>query len=630
MEGQDEKNGAASDNQTPQQSNPQQIPQSTSPACNQNETVLRDLVGSPRPQAPVPTSVTHNGRVYVHYTSGPSRTAAAIMDSAEVGMDADSLAEDTETTESSATTVVCDSRFFCATPENPDNLDHLDSLDQISGADDNSDLDPQTTTRSLGSTPSPPVSNPSRHNLPNLHEEMRGSSNSSSKTSAKMDSKRNELDAEGPNLSPSPATSPHPEMETDASSIYPQYSVNTDEPPSLRSSSPSLSSGMSASSGQGTTPDFPEEQVAAYLDRHPHVVEKWLRERAPRATLRNLRSGRNHLQTDQLGRSWDSEARDTPTSGSVDLGSVVANYSYPSRKNSISSWISPKSKKSKKVERLTEPELFMELIRDISTELDIDTLCHKILVNVGHLTHADRASLFLSQGPRNARYLVAKLFDVTVDTVLEEALANAAEKEILLPWGVGIVGHVASTKEVINIKDAYQDPRFDASIDRRTGYRTMSVLCMPVCNYEGEVIGVAEIINKKNGTNEFTPQDVEVFRRYLTFCGIGIQNAQLFDMSVREYKRNQLLLQLARGIFEEQTSLDRLVTKIMTEARELLKCLRCSVYLLDPQMKEEENGSARSTNTPETPKVENSVENSESLAIRQSLAPPFEDLMKIP
>ena len=65
---------------------------------------------------------------------------------------------------------------------------------------------------------------------------------------------------------------------------------------------------------------------------------------------------------------------------------------------------------------MSEPELFMELIRDISTELDIDTLCHKILVNVGHLTHADRASLFLAQGVKNNKYLIAKLFDVTVDS----------------------------------------------------------------------------------------------------------------------------------------------------------------------------------------------------------------------
>lgn len=69
--------------------------------------------------------------------------------------------------------------------------------------------------------------------------------------------------------------------------------------------------------------------------------------------------------------------------------------------------------------------------------------------------------------------------------------------------------------------------------------------------------------------------------RYLTFCGIGIQNAQLFELSVQEYRRNQILLNLARNIFEEQNNLECLVTKIMTEAKELLKCERCAVYLLD-------------------------------------------------
>lgn len=58
----------------------------------------------------------------------------------------------------------------------------------------------------------------------------------------------------------------------------------------------------------------------------------------------------------------------------------------------------------------------MELIRDIANELDIDVLCHKILVNVCLLTHADRGSLFLAKGSPKNRYLVAKLFDVTQDT----------------------------------------------------------------------------------------------------------------------------------------------------------------------------------------------------------------------
>lgn len=86
----------------------------------------------------------------------------------------------------------------------------------------------------------------------------------------------------------------------------------------------------------------------------------------------------------------------------------------------------------------------------------------------------------------------------------------------------------------------FQDPRFNNEIDLRTGYKTHSILCMPICNYEGDVIGVAQIINKTNDCQEFTSKDIEVFQRYLTFCGIGIQNAQLFEVSVLEYRRNQV------------------------------------------------------------------------------------------
>jgi cGMP-specific 3',5'-cyclic phosphodiesterase len=60
----------------------------------------------------------------------------------------------------------------------------------------------------------------------------------------------------------------------------------------------------------------------------------------------------------------------------------------------------------------------------------------------------------------------------------------------------------------------FQDPRFNSEIDLRTGYKTNLILSMPICNYEGEVIGVAQIINKTNDTKEFTANDVEVTFRY--------------------------------------------------------------------------------------------------------------------
>lgn len=70
----------------------------------------------------------------------------------------------------------------------------------------------------------------------------------------------------------------------------------------------------------------------------------------------------------------------------------------------------------KSLELLEQNDRLMELILDISNELDIDVLCHKMLLNVGHLTKADRCSLFLARGPREKRYLEAKLFDVEATT----------------------------------------------------------------------------------------------------------------------------------------------------------------------------------------------------------------------
>lgn len=104
---------------------------------------------------------------------------------------------------------------------------------------------------------------------------------------------------------------------------------------------------------------------------------------------------------------------------------------------------------------MEESELFMELIRDVANELDIDVLCHKILRNVSLLTKADRGSLFLAKGEGDGKYLVAKLFDVRHDTELEEAVKQARTEEIKIPFGVGIAGTVAQNKMLINIRDAY-------------------------------------------------------------------------------------------------------------------------------------------------------------------------------
>ncbi|CAH0597847.1 unnamed protein product [Chrysodeixis includens] len=308
-------------------------------------------------------------------------------------------------------------------------------------------------------------------------------------------------------------------------------------------------------------------ELKRLLEGNPKVLDRYIRECASTDEVTRLHS---LTSSGPLSPRPHHEARSTSVTS--DLFQLWLSSSPVKRSRS------PSGSAQK---QLDEADLFMDLIKDVANELDIDVLCHKILVNVCLLTSADRGSLFLAKGAPPSRYLQAKLFDVTRDTELNDALRTARTQEIKIPFGVGVAGLAAQTKHPINIKNAYADPRFNSEIDARTGYKTELILCMPICNYEGDVVGVAQIINKTDGSKEFSPRDVEVFRRYLTFCGIGIQNAQLFESSVLEYKRNQILLALARSIFEEQSNLECLVTKIMTEARELLKCERCAVFISD-------------------------------------------------
>ena len=86
-----------------------------------------------------------------------------------------------------------------------------------------------------------------------------------------------------------------------------------------------------------------------------------------------------------------------------------------------------------------------------------------------------------------------------------------------MPTTAGLVGHVFGSKEPLRIDDAHADSRFNPEVDRRTGFRTRAVLCVPVADADGRVIGVCQAINKVDGDSmvadgRFTADDVEVLQ----------------------------------------------------------------------------------------------------------------------
>lgn len=150
---------------------------------------------------------------------------------------------------------------------------------------------------------------------------------------------------------------------------------------------------------------------------------------------------------------------------------------------------------------------FIPLFRSIFQDMvSMDMLVIKIMNFAQRLVDADRASLFLVDS--KSKELYATIFDVGVVgsggsgsstnaheniDLNEENAIQPPSREIRFPVGTGIAGQVALTGEVLNIKDAYSDKRFNRSVDAITGYKTESILCMPIF-IRGSVIGVVQMV----------------------------------------------------------------------------------------------------------------------------------------
>ncbi|GIY74892.1 probable 3',5'-cyclic phosphodiesterase pde-5 [Caerostris darwini] len=105
----------------------------------------------------------------------------------------------------------------------------------------------------------------------------------------------------------------------------------------------------------------------------------------------------------------------------------------------------------------------------------------------------------------------------------------------------GIAGYVATTGESLNIPDAYNDSRFNRTVDQRTGYNTRNLLCMPIF-IRGSVIGVVQMVNKTSGS--FTKKDEEDFATFAIYCGLALHHAKLYDKIRRSEQKHKLALEI--------------------------------------------------------------------------------------
>jgi serine phosphatase RsbU (regulator of sigma subunit)/anti-sigma regulatory factor (Ser/Thr protein kinase) len=191
----------------------------------------------------------------------------------------------------------------------------------------------------------------------------------------------------------------------------------------------------------------------------------------------------------------------------------------------------------KRIEQLQpgarRPSTFRELtaIRTVSeflaTGIDPDELLKLIVNTLVETIDADRGTLYLIDEDQDELYSYVLLED------------TGTLEEIRVKIGTGIAGHVAATGQVLNIQEAYDDPRFLRVFDQMTGYRIHTILAAPMRNPQGKIIGVVQLLNKKGGL--FTARDERLLTAMSAQAAISIENARLYEQEIQQRLTNQEL-----------------------------------------------------------------------------------------
>jgi sigma-B regulation protein RsbU (phosphoserine phosphatase) len=194
----------------------------------------------------------------------------------------------------------------------------------------------------------------------------------------------------------------------------------------------------------------------------------------------------------------------------------------------------PDTNSSREIDRqVRDLRALLDVSKAISREAHLDDLLQVIMDKATEVIDADRSSLFLYDESRDE--LFSKI-----------AQKLGGIKEIRFPVGVGIAGEVAKCRKIINIKDAYADSRFNPDFDKKTGYQTRSILCMPMISINGNLVGVIQVLNKKGG-RAFDKRDESLFEALGAHAAVALERAKLTEAYV-EKQRIDEALKLSRDI----------------------------------------------------------------------------------
>jgi adenylate cyclase len=171
----------------------------------------------------------------------------------------------------------------------------------------------------------------------------------------------------------------------------------------------------------------------------------------------------------------------------------------------------------------------LEIVKSLHSNMGINSLMFTITERSPGLVDAERCTLYL------------------VDTSRNELWSLQGAVEVRVPIDKGLVGAAAQSGQVVNIRDAWEDPRFNKEYDKQTGYRTRSVLVMPIRDnpvdhsQAPQLVGVLQLINKKSAST-FSEQDVQLLQSFVDIAGTLLATSQLFQSVKKQPSQTEISL----------------------------------------------------------------------------------------
>ena len=201
----------------------------------------------------------------------------------------------------------------------------------------------------------------------------------------------------------------------------------------------------------------------------------------------------------------------------------------------------------------------------VNTGKDLDVIIDDAVTTITQLTNADRAYLFT--------------FDSNINKYITKAAVGCKEKPPPMETNKGVLGHTFNTRQVINLPDAYDEPLFDSMIDDATKYKTKTLLSAPILNNRQNVIGVIQLLNKKDN-QPFSHTDLKFIKMYALVFGMMLDNQTMFDISSSASQQLTSFLNVSTAL-SSNASVKSILGEIMTNARATTMAERASLFLLD-------------------------------------------------